>query len=416
MTAPGSGQAAAINGSESAAPAGHVAEPKQAIGPRIDALLQRACDDALVPGVVAMAANRDGILYQGAFGRRAMAHPTPMTLDTVFMLASMTKTVTSVAAMQLVEQGVLGLDDPLGGLVPHFAASMVLEGFSGDGTPMMRPARRPVTLRHLLTHTSGLGHELWSPGLVRYQNATGLLPVGSQRRASLQVPLLFDPGDRWEYSVGLEWAGLVIEAATGLSLGAYLERNIFAPLGMGDTAFGVIPRHGDRVAAVHQREADGSLRPINWQIVPGEYEAGGGGLYGTAPDYLVFLQMLLNGGRHGAHRILREETVDLMWHNHIGDVAVTTMKTVDPVTSNDFEVYPGMRKRWGLGAMITPEPGPDGRSAGSQSWGGIANSYFWLDPVKHVGGLLITQILPFGDPSVLGLFGAFERGVYGLAE
>jgi CubicO group peptidase (beta-lactamase class C family) len=361
-----------------------------------------------------MAADGEGVTYAGAFGRRDLSRQTPMSLDTVFMLASMTKTVTAVAAMQLVEQGALSLDEPLGRVAAHFANPMVLDGFSTDGSPQLRPARNPVTLRHLLTHTSGLGHDLWSAGLVKFQKATGALPFGSKTRASLKVPLLFEPGSRWEYSIGLEWTGLVIEAVTGATLGEYLQKHVFAPLEMHDTAFGIVPAHGDRVARVHQRDPDGTLRPIKWKIMPGEYEAGGGGLYGTAPDYLTFLRMLLNRGQFGARRILAAETVDLMWRNHIGDIEVTRMETVDPVTSNHFEAYPGARKRWGLGAMITLDEGPNGRSAGSQAWGGIANSYFWLDPVKRVTGVLITQILPFGDPIVLDLMGEFERGVYGL--
>jgi CubicO group peptidase (beta-lactamase class C family) len=382
--------------------------------PRIDETLSRASDAKRVPGVVAMAANELGILYEGAFGLRDVSQSAPMTLDTVFMLASMTKTVTAVAALQLVEQGSLALDEPLGRVAPHFEAPQVLEGFAADGSPRLRPARRPVTLRHLLTHTSGLGHELWSPDLIRYQQVTGMPQVGSQKRIALEVPLLFEPGERWEYSIGLEWTGLIIEAVTGMTLGAYLRKSIFEPLGMTDTTFGIIPKHEDRLATVHQRDPDGTLRPIEWKIIPDEYEAGGGGLYGTAGDYLSFLQMLLNRGRSGSERILKPETVDLMWRNHIADVEVVRMVTADPVTSNDFEVYPGAPKRWSLGAMITVDAGPDGRSAGSQAWGGIANCYFWLDPVKSVTGLLLTQILPFGDPTVLDLMGAFERGVYGL--
>jgi methyl acetate hydrolase len=383
---------------------------------RIDGVFSRATRSQAVPGIVAIAADKRDILYDGAFGKRSLGEAESMTLDTVFMLASMTKTVTSVAAMQLVEEGVLALDAPLGHLISHLKSPGVLTGFAGDGSPVLRPARRPVTLRHLLTHTSGFGHELWSPGLVRYQQAAGIPQVGSQKRSALDVPLLFDPGERWEYSIGIEWVGLVIEAATGVTLGRYLRDRILAPLGMHDTTFGIVPRHRGRLAAVHQRESDGTLRPIEWSIVPGEYEAGGGGLYGTALDYITFLRMLLNGGEWGGERFLRSETIELMWRNHIGDLEVTRMVTLDPITSNSFEVYPGLRKRWGLGAMITLDAGPDGRSAGSQAWGGIANCYFWLDPVKEIAGLLLTQILPFGDPTALDLMGAFERGVYGLPE
>lgn len=393
----------------------HAAPPIRAARARIDAALQHASDSGQVPGVVAMAADERRIIYEGAFGLRDLSRTAPMTLDTVFKLASMTKTVTSVAVMQLVEQGALALDEPLGRFAPHFESPVVLEGFAGDGSPILRPARRPVTMRHLITHTSGLGGEIWSPDLVRYQQATGLPPIGSEKRVALDLPLLFDPGERWEYGIGHEWAGLIVEAITGVTLGEYFRENIFQPLEIRDTTFGLVPEHQDRTATIHQRLPDSSLQPIVRAAIPCEYESGGGGLYGPAPDYLTILRMLLNKGQFGKRRILKPETVDLMWRNHIGDVQVTMMKTADPAISNDFEIYPGAAKRWSLGAMITLDEGPNGRSAGSQTWGGIANCFFWLDPVKRVSGLLLTQILPFGDAKVLDLMGEFERAIYGNA-
>jgi CubicO group peptidase (beta-lactamase class C family) len=389
------------------------APPTRVAKAHIDESLRRASETGQVPGVVAMAADERAIIYEGAFGLRDLSRPMPMTLDTVFKLASMTKTVTSVAVMQLVERGALALDEPLGRFARHFESSVVLQGFASDGSPVLRPAQRPVTMRHLITHTSGLGGEIWSPELVRYQQATGLPPIGSEKRIALELPLLFDPGERWEYGIGHEWAGLIVEAVTGVTLGEYFRENIFAPLGMRDTTFGLVPEHQGRAATIHQRDPDGSLRPIARAAIPCEYESGGGGLYGTAPDYLTVLRMLLNRGKHGKRRLLKPETVDLMWQNHIGDVQVTMMKTADPIISNDFEIYPGASKRWSLGAMMTMDQGPDGRSAGSQAWGGIANCFFWLDPVKRITGLLLTQILPFGDAKVLNLLGEFERSVYG---
>ena len=329
------------------------------------------------------------------------------------MLASMTKTLTSVAALQLVEQGKVGLDQPLGGVVPELADLIVLEGFSAAGAPRLRPAKRPVTLRHLLTHTSGFGHDVWSADIARYQAATGLPPLSTQTNESLRLPLLFDPGDRWEYGAGLEWAGKVIEAISGKTLGAYLRENVTGPLGMPDTEFGIAPSHRGRVASVYRRQADGGLAPIEMTAMPGEYEAGGGGLYGTADDYLVFLRMLLNQGEHRSHRILKPETVAMMGENHCGDVSVAMMKSGDPSISADFELYPEMVKRWGLHVMLTPSAGPDGRSAGSQNWGGVANCYFWIDPAKRIAGAFFTQIMPFGDKRALALSAAFERGVYG---
>jgi len=378
-----------------------------------ESAVRRGLDSGELVGVIAVATNEAAPIYQRAFGWRDLASQAAMKLDTVFMLASMTKTVTSVAALQLVEQGKIGLDQPLGDVVPELADLKVLEGFSAAGAPRLRPAKRPVTLRHLLTHTSGFGHDVWSADIRRYQAATGLPLLSTQTNASLRLPLLFDPGDRWEYGVGLEWAGKVVEAVSGKTLGAYLRENVTGPLGMRDTEFGIVPGHRGRVASVYRRQPDGGLEPIKMTAMPGEYEAGGGGLYGTAGDYLVFLRMLLNRGEHKSRRILKPETVAMMGENHCGEVSVAMMRSGDPLTSNDFELYPEMVKRWGLHAMITPSAGPDGRSAESQGWGGVANCYFWIDPKKQIAGVFLTQIMPFGDKRALALSAAFERGVYG---
>jgi methyl acetate hydrolase len=339
-----------------------------------------------------------------------------MTLDTIFLLASMTKLVTSVAAMQIVEQGKIDLDEPLGRVVEALSAPLVLDGFDGDDAPILRPARTPLTLRRLLTHTSGFGHEAWSPPIARYQDVTGSPQESSRTLASLHMPLLFDPGERWEYGIGLEWVGKCIEAASGQTLGAYFRDHITGPLGMKDTTFGVVPSHRGRLARVHQREPDGSLRRIDVSTKVGEYESGGGGLFGSAGDYLSFLRMLLNGGRHGDVRILKPKTVSSMIGNHIGSIDVVGMKSGMPSVSNDFELFPGESKKWGLGALVNVEAVPGGRAAGSLGWGGVANCYYWLDPSTRLAGVFMTQVLPFGDPTALSIFGEFERCVYGLAK
>ncbi len=257
-------------------------------------------------GAVAVATNETGPIYERAFGWRDLASGAPIGLDTVFMLASMTKTVTSVAAMQLVEQDKVALDQPVGDIIPELANLEVLEGFDADGAPRLRPAKRAVTFCHLLTHTSGFGHDIWSPNIARYQAATGIPKLSTQTNASLRLPLLFDPGEKWEYGIGLEWVGKVIEAVSGMTLGAYLREHVTGPLGMHDTEFGIAPAHSGRVASIYQRESDGRLRPIEMTAMPGEYEAGGGGLYGTAGEYLTFLRMLLNKGREPPHSQARD--------------------------------------------------------------------------------------------------------------
>jgi methyl acetate hydrolase len=384
---------------------------------QIDTALRRAVEAGEVPGVVAMAATLDGPIYEGAFGERALGAGPAMTLDTVFRIASMTKAITSVAAMQLVEQGKLGLDAPVPDIDPTIGRPQVLDGFDASGAPMLRPAKRPITLRHLLTHTAGFVYEMWSANAKHYVEATGTPPVMSGRLAALQRPLAFDPGDKWEYGINIDWAGRLVEAASGMNLDAYFREHIFGPLGMSDTGFVPTPERQARRASVHQRQADGSLvaQPLPAVSTP-EFFAGGGGLSSTARDYLAFLQMLLHGGTLNGTRILRPETVAEMGRNHIGDLVAGVMKTQAPALSNDVDFFPGAPIRWGLGYMLNMAAGPNGRSAGTVSWAGLFNSYYWLDPVRHVTGVILTQILPFADPAVVGLYGQFERRVYALLD
>jgi methyl acetate hydrolase len=310
---------------------------------RIDAVLRRAVEAGEVPGVVAMAATDHGLLYEGAFGLHDMANGPAMTRDTVFRIASMTKAVTSVAAMQLVEQGRLQLDEPIANVVPELASPQVLEGFDAAGTPRLRPARRPITLRQLLTHTAGFGYEFWNPDLMRYLHVTGIPSFRTGKLAGLRMPLVFDPGERWEYGINTDWVGRVVEAVSGQSIDAYFREHIFAPLGMSDSGFGVSSAQRSRLASAHQRSPDGSLAPIPPETpTEREFLSGGGGLYSTGPDYLAFLQMLLHQGRFNGAQLLRPETVTLMAQNHIGDIAAGIMKSVMPELSNDVDFFPGI--------------------------------------------------------------------------
>jgi methyl acetate hydrolase len=380
----------------------------------IDAILRRAVESGEVPGVVALAATECGVLYQGAFGRRDIAAGPAMTDDTIVRIASMTKTVTSVAAMQLVEQGKLTLDEPIGRILPELATPQVLVGFDAASKPRLRPARRPITLRHLLTHTAGFGYEMLNSELTRYIHRTDTPSISTGKLASLRLPLLFDPGERWQYGINTDWVGRAVEAVSRKTLDVYYREHIFAPLGMTDTEFALSPEQASRLVSVHKRAADGSLEPITLDSPPAqpEFWAGGGGLYSTGRDYLTFLRMVLDHGRFGGVRLLRPETVAAMASNQTGDLEAGIMRTAMPERTNDFALYPGMRCQWGLGWMITPQAGPNGRSAGSLTWGGIFNSYYWIDPVKRVAGVIMTQFLPFADPRALALVGAFERAVY----
>ncbi|HZT88553.1 MAG TPA: serine hydrolase domain-containing protein [Stellaceae bacterium] len=379
----------------------------------IDGVLRQAVEAGEVPGVVAAAANDQGVLYEGTFGVRSLAEPAAMTADTVFRIASMTKAVTCVAAMQLVEQGRLSLDRPVPPIDPAIAEPQVLDGFDPDGRPLLRPAKRPITLRHLLTHTAGFTYEFWNADTGRYLKATGAPSITSGRLAGLRYPLMFDPGERWEYGINIDWVGRLVEWASDTPLDAYLRDHVLAPLGMRDTGFAPSAEQRARQAAVHLRRGDGGLDPQPLGPPPNpEFFAGGGGLYSTAPDYLRFVRMLLNEGSLDGARVLKPETVALMGRNHIGDLPAGVLKTAMPERTNDVDFFPGQQVRWGLGYMLNLEPGPNGRSAGTVSWAGINNTYYWIDPAKRVGGVIMTQILPFADHRAVALYGRFERAVY----
>jgi len=378
----------------------------------IDAALSRAADAKEVPGVVALAATDTGILYEGAFGLRDVVDGPAMTRDSIFRIASMTKAVTSVAAMQLVEQGKLQLDEPIGKVLPELAAPRVLEGFDTSGAPRLRPAKRPITLRHLLTHTAGFGYEMWNPELIRYVAETGLPFLMTGKLAALQLPLVFDPGERWEYGINIDWVGRAVEAAAGQSLDAYFSAHIFAPLGMTDTGFVPSADQASRLVRVHRRGMDGSLEPITMEVRHREFFSGGGGLLSTGRDYLAFLRMLLHQGRFNGAELLRPETVALIGQNQIGDIPLRIMKTAMPELSNDVDLFPGVRCGHGLASVVNAQQGPNGRSAGTLTWAGLFNSYYWIDPQKHVTGVILTQILPFADHRAVRLYGEFERGVY----
>jgi CubicO group peptidase (beta-lactamase class C family) len=379
----------------------------------IDALLRRGAAAEEVPGVVAVAATDQGVVYEGAFGRRELGKEAPMTLDSVVWIASMTKAITATAAMQLIERGEIKLEQPAGELVAELASPQVLEGFDASGQPRLRPARRPMTVRHLLTHTSGFTYDIWCALMGQYQTFVSIPGIITCRNTALMTPLLCDPGERWEYGISIDWLGKVVEAVSGQRLDRYLAENICQPLGMHDTAFTISPSMRARLASVHQRGDDGSLQPTALELPQEpEFHMGGGGLYSTAKDYLAFTQMFLHHGTFHGNQILRPETVALMSQNHIGPLNVTILQTVAPSLSHDANFWPGMACKWGLSFLINPERTPQGRSAESLAWAGLANTFFWIDPSARVTGVYLTQILPFFDPKAIGLFRDYETAVY----
>ena len=380
---------------------------------QIDQVLRAAIERGDVPGVVATAATRDGPVYRGAFGRRALPDGAAMTADTVFWIASMTKAITSTAAMQLVEQGRLTLDRPIAEVLPELSSPQVLDGFDAAGEPKLRPARGPITLRQLITHTAGFCYDIWNPDIGRYMEKRGIPGVISCENLALTTPLTFDPGERWDYGINLDWVGKAVERVSGQRLGDYFAEHLFAPIGMTDTGFRLSADHRTRLSAMHARGPEGALATIPFELPQEpEFQMGGGGLYGTAADYLAFTRVFLNDGRAAGGQVLKPETVRLMTQNAIGPLDVRLLKSAIPAFSNDAEFFPGMVKKWGLGFMISTAQVPGGRGAGSLAWAGLGNTYFWIDPAKGVAGVILMQLIPFADAKALAVFDGFEKALY----
>lgn len=382
-------------------------------GAAIDDVLRAAVARRDVPGVVALVANRERVLYEGAFGVADVATGRPVMQDALFRIASMTKPITSLALMQLVERGRLGLDDPAEKYLPELANPEVFESFdAASGAYRLRPASRPPTVRHFLTHTSGLAYPFTSEIWRDFRPRDGKTwPFGG--------PLLFDPGGRWHYSTSTDVVGRLVEAMSGEKLEDYFRRHILAPLGMDDTSYNVPEAKGPRLVAQQQRSGarmDGDIELQNPQ--PGLTIAapiGGGGLVSTAADYGRFMRMWLNGGELDGVRVLGAETVALMGENHIGAVSVPALRSALP-RSADFTFIADGRDKWGLGFLITADQVAGKRAPGSLSWGGINNTYFWIDPMSSIAGVIMMQYLPFADAKALAVYDAFERGAYRMAN
>jgi methyl acetate hydrolase len=379
----------------------------------IDASLRGAVERKDVPGVVALITDRDHVLYQGAFGVADVATGRPLTSDAMFRIASMTKPVTSVALMQLVEQGRIGLDDPAEKYLPELVGLKVIESFDATtGDYRLRPAARPPTVKHFLTHTSGLAYPFTSAIWRDFKPRNG-------ETYAFGGPLLFDPGERWHYSTSVDVVGRLVEVVSGQKLEDYFREHIFVPLKMNDTSYNVPEAKGPRMVAQQQRAGDKMDGAIELQRPqPGLTIAapiGGGGLASTADDYGRFMRMLLNGGTLDGARVLKPETVALMGQNAIGAVSVPALKAALP-RSADFTFIDDGKDKWGLGFLITTNQVPGKRSPGSLSWGGINNTFFWVDPTRGIAGVIMMQYLPFADAKALATYDAFERGAYQLVN
>ncbi len=385
--------------------------------------LQQAADAVLdttvgraggAPGVVAMATDARGNLYEGAAGSRELGSDRPMTVDTVMCLFSCTKALTGAMVMQLVEEGLVSLDDAASRYVPDIAAIQVYDGLDADGQPKTRPPRRAITLNDLMLHTAGFGYEFFSAEDLAYRHAKGIPTLIANTYDAIKSVLLFDPGERWNYGCNIDWLGKVVEAVRGRRLGEVMAEHLFAPLGMNDTAFVITPSMMARRASLHMRAADGKLTPVPDLVLPQppEMDMGGHGLYGTVGDYMKFIRMLLNDGDGANGRVLRAETVQRMSQNGLGALKSGGWVTTNPSLSNSGEFFPGLSKSWAYTFMVNDEVTPTGRPAGSLMWAGLGNLYYWIDRKNRIGGFWGTQILPFQDVASYPGFVDFESAVY----
>jgi methyl acetate hydrolase len=383
--------------------AGALAAPRSAA---IDETLRVGIAKRKIPAAVGMAASGGRALYAGAFGRRDADGPA-VQMDSIFRIASMTKAVTTVAALQLVEQGKVALDEPVVRHLPQFEKARVLDGFDGGGKPVLRLPKTQPTLRQLLTHTSGLCYDIWDEKMFRYTSRFKL-------EGDVPGPLMFDPGARWQYGQGLDWTGKLVEKLSGATLEEYFQDKIFRPLGMVDTSFVMTAAKFSRLVSNWQRGNDGVLRQEERKM-PGAPKVfnGGGGLYSTAADYVRFMQMILDRGTGPKGvRILAEKTVDSMEVNQIGGLTAGKMKSYRPELSSDVDMQPGQTEKWGLGFLINTAAYDGGRSAGSLAWAGIDNTFYWIDLKRRLCAVLLMQFLPFVDAEAIGMLEEFERAVY----
>ena len=389
--------------------------PKQTEGnlARYEAAAVKAIEEGMVPGAVAIVGNSKGILHESAFGPSHRPDARPHMLKDVFMIASMTKAITAVAGAQLLEQGRFTLDQPAEEILPEIANHQVITGFDADDKPILRRPKNKVTMRHLFTHTSGHSSDVWNWFTLTYAKVMGLPPIPSCKVAAFDLPLAFDPGEGWEYGVAPDFLGKIIEKLSGMRLEEYFKTQIFDRVGMDWTSFVMGPRQLEELVPVRGKAGRGEFSVLDFQISqdPEVYMAGAG-LYGTAGDYFAFLQMLLNRGDAPHGRVLKPETIALMFQNHIGDIRLPALKTVIPPVSADLILDDPVGSKWSLAAHTNLTDMPGRRRAGSQFWGGLGSSYYWVDPASDLAGLIFMSYFPFADKDGLDLFETLERDAY----
>ncbi|MCB4821342.1 serine hydrolase domain-containing protein [Roseicella aerolata] len=352
--------------------------------PRLEAMgrvLEARIAAGHLPGAVVLVMRRGRLAWHQAYGRRDPAAAEPMRTDSIFRIYSMTKPMVSVGIMMLVEEGRLLLADPIGQYLPELASPQV--AVAGGGTV---PAAAPITVQDLLRHTSGLTYEFLGNGPVHKAYLDAKIARRGQGNADQvatlgRLPLLHQPGTRWEYSRSTDVLGRLIEVISGQTLGAFLEQRICRPLGMADTAFHVPPAQQHRLAEGFPKDPDtGAEMPLLEVREPPQFESGGGGMVSTAADYAQLVHMLLDGGRLRSVRLLSRKTVELMTADHLGD------RPADPVLLGEGWGFGlGFAVRRGRG--LVPTPG----SAGMYHWSGMAGTTFWIDPAEQLAVVYMMQ-------------------------
>ena len=377
----------------------------------IDKILQDAVDSGAVPHVAAIAANRDGVIYEGAAGVMVAGENNPVTTSSQFRIMSMTKMVATTAALQQMERGELDLDAPVDTYCPDFADVQVLEGFDGDKPKLRAPASR-ATVKQLVTHTTGLGYWFWNDQLMEFEAKTGVPNVVPGSADAFKAPLVTDPGTVFNYGINTDWLGRVVEAVAGRTLDVVVKEGITEPLGMGHTGFRMSAEQHANAVTVHVKGEDG-----NWASAGNiinetpDWWAGGHGLYSTPQDYIRFERALLRGGELDGSRILTAATVDAAFSNQIGDLDFpASIPTVDPATTGAFNAGPGYK--WGYGLLLNTQDVPGARRAYSGAWAGLFNTHFWVDRTSGICASIYTNSLPFITPEALAMYGAFEQALY----
>lgn len=382
---------------------------------RCDQILNEATNgNARVPGVVAMVTDDTSTFYTGVAGDARLGGES-IKENSVFAIMSTTKAITSTTALQCVEEGLLDLDAPAKEYAPALRDLKVIDGFDSGGNPILRPPKQDPTTRQLLLHTAGFAYDFFDETYKRLADEHGQPSVVSATRASIETPLVFDPGERWQYGSNIDWVGQVVEGIRGKRLGEVMHERVFAPLDMHSIGFSRTDEMKKNTALIHSRDSDGSLTPMDEFALPDnpEVHMGGHGLYGTITEYMKFIRMWLNNGAGPEGQILKPETVEWAVKGSLSPgQEVTLLKGVIPTLSNDAEFFPGLRKDWSYSFMVNKDDAPTGRPAGSIAWAGLANCFYWIDIQNKIGGYWATQILPFGDAISFPAYLEFEKAVY----